>query len=269
MEKFLYVGVVIWFLLISTMFVAMTFLFAPLLRTAKLAWLAAGLGMVAIAGLYIWKGHPELADKQNSLQAQYYYSEGLLSQSVSAYEDLITLYPDDTALKAEYDKVLLDLSKISKEELQIIQTVAELKQRLYTENSANAKEWRLLANSQMQLGAYDDALVSFKRAVMLEPDNTAYADELARAVNFIEAQSQAQDMSPEDQQAMIDNMVSGLSARLRDKGGTAEEWQRLIKVRQVRGEDALLAEELDIMKKQFEDQPDMIDQILARNSSPD
>ncbi len=263
MEKFLYEGAVIWFLLLSTLCVVMAFLFAPLMRTNKTTLPIAGLGMAVIAGLYISKGHPELADKQDSLKAQYYYSEGLLSQSVSAYQDLITLYPENTALKAEFDKVLLDLSKISKEELQIIQTVAELKQRLYRENSSNAKEWRLLANSQMQLGAYDDALVSYQRMITLAPDNETYADEFARAVNFIEAQSQAQDMSPEDQQAMIDNMVSGLSARLRENGGTAQEWQRLIKARQVRGEDALLSEELEIMKKQHEDRPDMIEQILG------
>lgn len=252
----------IWFLLISTVFVVMAFLFAPLLRTNKLTVPLAGLGMAAIAGLYMWKGQPELANKPDSLKAQYYYSQGLISQSVAAYEELVALYPDNAALKAEFDKVLLDLSKISKEELQIIQTVAELKQRLYEEGSTNAKDWRLLANSQMKLGAYDDALLAYKRMIDLEPNNAAYADEFARAVNFIEAQQQAQEMSPEEQQAMINNMVSGLSARLRKNGGTAEEWRRLIKARQVRGEDALLAEELEIMKKQFEDRPDLIEQIL-------
>jgi cytochrome c-type biogenesis protein CcmH len=38
----------------------------------------------------------------------------------------------------------------------------------------------------------------------------------------------AQDMSPEDRQAMIENMVAGLSDRLANQGGTAEEWARLI-----------------------------------------
>jgi cytochrome c-type biogenesis protein CcmH len=38
----------------------------------------------------------------------------------------------------------------------------------------------------------------------------------------------AQDMSPEDRQAMIENMVAGLSERLASQGGTAEEWARLI-----------------------------------------
>ncbi|MGO4907769.1 c-type cytochrome biogenesis protein CcmI [Pseudorhodobacter sp. W20_MBD10_FR17] len=38
----------------------------------------------------------------------------------------------------------------------------------------------------------------------------------------------AQDMSPEDRQAMIRNMVEGLNDRLASDGGSAEEWARLI-----------------------------------------
>lgn len=38
----------------------------------------------------------------------------------------------------------------------------------------------------------------------------------------------AQDMSPEDRQAMIRNMVEGLNDRLANEGGTAAEWARLI-----------------------------------------
>jgi cytochrome c-type biogenesis protein CcmH len=38
----------------------------------------------------------------------------------------------------------------------------------------------------------------------------------------------AQEMTDEDRQAMIENMVAGLSDRLANEGGTAEEWARLI-----------------------------------------
>lgn len=38
----------------------------------------------------------------------------------------------------------------------------------------------------------------------------------------------AQDMSPEDRQAMIENMVAGLASRLATEGGTPDEWARLI-----------------------------------------
>lgn len=39
----------------------------------------------------------------------------------------------------------------------------------------------------------------------------------------------AQDMSPEDRQAMIEGMVQGLSDRLANEGGTAQEWGQLIR----------------------------------------
>lgn len=46
----------------------------------------------------------------------------------------------------------------------------------------------------------------------------------------------AQEMSPEDRQAMIRGMVDGLSDRLATEGGTAEEWARLIGALGVLGE---------------------------------
>ena len=43
-----------------------------------------------------------------------------------------------------------------------------------------------------------------------------------------EAMDAAQDMSPEDRQAMIEGMVAQLGERLANEGGTVEEWARLI-----------------------------------------
>lgn len=46
----------------------------------------------------------------------------------------------------------------------------------------------------------------------------------------------AQDMSPEERQAMIESMVEGLSARLADEGGPPADWARLIRALGVMGE---------------------------------
>jgi len=43
-----------------------------------------------------------------------------------------------------------------------------------------------------------------------------------------DAMAAAQDMSPEDRQAMIEGMVAQLGERLANEGGTVEEWARLI-----------------------------------------
>ena len=220
--------------------------------------------LTALGGLYAWKGKPELTGKHaDSLKAQSYYSKGLLSQSINAYEDLMALYPDDQGLKEEFEQVTLELSKFSREELKVIQTLAELKERLNSENSKNTADWRLLANGQMRLGDYDGAMTTYERLMSIAPDNEDIEDEYLRAQNFIEAQKRAQEMKPEERQAMIENMVSGLSDRLRENGGTAKEWKRLIVSRKQLGQDALLAEDLNIMKEQFSDKPDMIKQILG------
>ena len=46
----------------------------------------------------------------------------------------------------------------------------------------------------------------------------------------------AEDMAPEDRQAMIEGMVASLSERLANEGGTAEEWARLIRAYIVLGQ---------------------------------
>jgi cytochrome c-type biogenesis protein CcmH len=43
-----------------------------------------------------------------------------------------------------------------------------------------------------------------------------------------EAMTAAEDMAPEDRQAMIEGMVAQLGQRLATEGGTVEEWARLI-----------------------------------------
>ena len=47
----------------------------------------------------------------------------------------------------------------------------------------------------------------------------------------------AQDMTPEERQAMIGNMVAGLADRLANEGGPASDWARLITAYGVLGDD--------------------------------
>jgi len=52
----------------------------------------------------------------------------------------------------------------------------------------------------------------------------------------LEDMEAAEDMAPEDRQAMIEGMVASLSERLANEGGTAEEWARLIRAYIVLGQ---------------------------------
>ena len=62
-----------------------------------------------------------------------------------------------------------------------------------------------------------------------------YAVPEARGPSF-EQMDAASDMSPEDQQAMIGAMVSGLASRLATEGGPAQDWARLIRAYGVLGD---------------------------------
>jgi cytochrome c-type biogenesis protein CcmH len=73
----------------------------------------------------------------------------------------------------------------------------------------------------------------------------------------------AQDMSPEDRQAMIENMVAGLSDRLATQGGTAEEWARLITALGVLGRADEARAIADEAATAFAGQPDALPLIEA------
>ena len=67
----------------------------------------------------------------------------------------------------------------------------------------------------------------------------------------------ANDMAPEDRQAMIRGMVEGLAERLATEGGPSEDWARLINAYRVLGEtetaDAILAEGRTVFAQSPED----------------
>jgi len=221
----------IWFLLIATALVAMFFLFGPLwsdksASVSKPALITiAGLAFVAIIGLYALEGRPDLTG------------------------DTAAPVPDTKEDSAG-------------------QLVAQLQQKLLSTNSQDPSGWQLLARSQMQIGQYDEAFGSYQILLQLDPDNADYQSEFEQAQAFVQRQemmAQAQSMSPEDQQAMINNMVEGLASRIYENGGTPEEWTRLIRARNVLGQNELLADDIALMKQQFEDQPEVIEQILGSN----
>lgn len=70
-------------------------------------------------------------------------------------------------------------------------------------------------------------------------------------------------MSPQEQAAMITAMVDGLAARLRDDPQDAEGWVRLLRSRQVLGQDA--AADIALMRETFVSEPEVIEDILQRS----
>lgn len=72
-------------------------------------------------------------------------------------------------------------------------------------------------------------------------------------------------MSPEDRAAMITAMVDGLAARLRENPEDVEGWVRLLRSRQVLGQDN--EEDLVLMRDIYAERPDVIADILTRSQA--
>ncbi len=222
----------IWILLIVSALCAMVFLFGPLLKgdntAASKPVLAgiAGLSMAAIIGIYSQFGRPDLTGPAEKPISQ-------IDQQAPSGPELVT----------------------------------QLQTRLTQTGSKDPKGWRLLARSQMQVGQYEEALQTYETLGEITENDPAVTAEYEQAQKFVQRQAmmvEAQTMAPEDRQAMIKNMVDGLAERLHADGGPPEEWAKLIRARKVLKEDELLAADIERMKKAFEDQPDVIEQILTK-----
>lgn len=226
----------IWILLVLTVLVALFVLFGPLFKSAssgksKTVLVAiSGISAIAIIGIYALNGRPELTGDAPVVEAP----------NPETASTVPTESPD--------------------------QLVAQLKNRLTSTDSRDPDGWWLLARSQMNIQQFDDALISYETLIEIAPDNAQAIAEYESAQKFIQRQEmmqQAQSMTPEDQQAMINTMIEGLAARIYENGGTPEEWIRLLRARKVQGQDELLADDIALMKKQFEDRPDVIKRVLS------
>jgi len=222
----------IWVLLILTALCVAFYLFGPLLAgdgatgsRSVISFLAL-ISVGAIIGIYAINGRPDLTG------------------NVAVIET-----PSDKAPADQRDAAAL---------------VASLKAKLLETGSTDPEGWHLLARSQMKIGQYDEAVTSYEKLIEFAPDNAAFAAEFEQAQAFINRQTIASQTTPAEQQAMIENMVSGLAERLYSEGGTPEEWARLLRARGVLGQTEALADDIERIKATFRDQPDVLDSLLGK-----
>jgi cytochrome c-type biogenesis protein CcmH len=71
----------------------------------------------------------------------------------------------------------------------------------------------------------------------------------------------AGEMTAEDRQAMISNMVAGLAERLSTEGGSAEEWNRLIRAYMVLGKKQDAEQALAAALSAYADKPEDLSMI--------
>ena len=138
----------------------------------------------------------------------------------------------------------------------------------------------------MSLGRFDDAVTAYDRVVLLTDGRLAVVEERDRAVAYIaqrknsltipptlDARPQrgpteqdvqdAQTMTANDRQAMIQGMVEGLALRLEEDPSDPAEWARLIRARQVLGQSDQASADVARMRSVFADNPEAVAQVIA------
>lgn len=154
--------------------------------------------------------------------------------------------------------------------------LTQLKTRLDTDRGNDPTGWMLYARTLMNIGRFDEAFGAYEKAAALTNNDPNIVEELERAKEFaaqgqnssprgpsqadIEAASQ---MSAGDRNAMVENMVAGLAARLRGEPENPEGWIRLLKARQVLKQSEEAKQDVAVLKEYYSDKPEIIDQILS------
>ena len=140
-------------------------------------------------------------------------------------------------------------------------------------NPMDFQGWQRLIRSRVVLGEMETAQADLDRALQVfqnapfpkqrlmelaqELDLDASAANVASTTRGPTAEDieAAQDMSEEDQQAMIQGMVDGLAERLKDEPMDFQGWQMLIRSRIVLGDMANAQRDLDTALQHFKDAP--------------
>ena len=171
--------------------------------------------------------------------------------AAKAQEQVIAIKADQ-ALLSDYQR-LLDLRVVSAGGL-VSPEAEELLRDILDRDETNTAALYYLGALYNQTDRPDVALRVWRRIIEGgDPQNFHVASARAQAPDAafragveyalpetrgptFEQMEAAQDMSPEDQQAMIGGMVSGLANRLATEGGPAQDWARLIRAYGVLGD---------------------------------
>ncbi len=115
----------------------------------------------------------------------------------------------------------------------------------------NPKGLYYLAIAREQDGDKAGAVADLKSLLAAAPADAGWKPMVEERIAAIEGVPQAPQggeaiaaLAPQDRMAAIRGMVEGLSVRLAERGGTAEEWGRLVRARAVMGERKLADEAL-------------------------
>jgi cytochrome c-type biogenesis protein CcmH len=203
--------------------------------------------------------------------APVYLSLGQPQASAKAYSNAIRILGPKTAWLTDMGEALT----IANQGLVTAQARAAFERAVALEPSA-VKPRFFLALALGQEGRKDEAIAAWQDLLEGADETAAWVgaarQEMARltgeapAGDTLSGPSQedvaaAGEMSREDRQAMISNMVAGLAERLSTEGGSAEEWNRLIRAYMVLGKKQDAEQALAAAMSAYADKPEDLSMI--------
>jgi len=137
------------------------------------------------------------------------------------------------------------------------------------ENPNDATGWYLYGRTLMLAGDDEAGLRAYEKALELtdtpdirkEYEAAKKFSEQVRSSPSAEDIAAMQNLSEEDRQVAIENMVESLRARLEDNPNNVEGWQRLLRARKVLGQTDAAASDMARLRAAL---PDQADEIIAQ-----
>jgi cytochrome c-type biogenesis protein CcmH len=120
--------------------------------------------------------------------------------------------------------------------------------------------WREMVEKRI---AVDEAQLAGKPVAEAEPPAAAQTETKGQAGPSAADVAAAQEMSPAQRQAMIENMVQNLAARLEQNGGALPDWLKLVRAYSVLGRKDDAAKALERAKSQFSGDTQALHQLDA------
>lgn len=192
-----------------------------------------------------------VANRPDDLQGQQLLARneanlGNLTAAYKAQERVLAMKGSDAT---EADVLTQATLMVQAADGQVSPEAEVLFQNVLTRNNRNDTALFFTGIVNMQVGRYDLAFRYWKQLIDTAPADSPWVPEVAariaalaevagvkytppdvpalRGPNAADVEA-AKDMTPEERQAMIRNMVEGLNDRLATEGGSAAEWARLI-----------------------------------------
>ena len=156
--------------------------------------------------------------------APVYMRLGRYDEAANAYGQALRLAGEDSARRSAYGEALVAAAG------GVVTDKARASfEKALAEEPGQAQARFYLALAAEQDGKKADALAAFEKLAADAPEGASWRGAVEERVAALKGGAPAPGAAPDDQKAMIEGMVSRLADRLATKGGSAEEWARLIR----------------------------------------